>query len=227
MYFDFSSEERRDDVIRRISEALEARRVAGTAVISPLLPTHQAAFLRSSSRDRIASPSGGAFTDSPESIVTPTRTNSPLGTAGPSTDPELSNGITPAPLATVSHVLSPLARTIDRATSRRLPAGALPLLPKVINLPQGMLPRTGPMHFVCLTIGSRGDVQPYIALGQTLLREGHGVTIVTHEEYKEWVEGWGIKHRTAGGDPGALMKLSVEHKVGLSEVACLQRKLLM
>jgi sterol 3beta-glucosyltransferase len=66
---------------------------------------------------------------------------------------------------------------------------------------------------MCLTIGSRGDVQPYIALGLGLKKEGHQVTIVTHEEYKEWVEGFGIEHRTAGGDPGALMKLSVEHKM--------------
>jgi sterol 3beta-glucosyltransferase len=68
-------------------------------------------------------------------------------------------------------------------------------------------------HFVCLTIGSRGDVQPYIALGRGLQKEGHKVTIVTHEEYKAWVTGFGIDHRTAGGDPGALMKLSVENKV--------------
>jgi sterol 3beta-glucosyltransferase len=68
-------------------------------------------------------------------------------------------------------------------------------------------------HFVCLTIGSRGDVQPYIALGRGLQKEGHKVTIVTHEEYKEWVTGFGIDHRTAGGDPGELMKLSVENKV--------------
>jgi len=68
-------------------------------------------------------------------------------------------------------------------------------------------------HFVCLTIGSRGDVQPYIALGKGLQKEGHKVTIVTHEEYKEWVTGFGIDHRTAGGDPGALMKLSVENKM--------------
>ena len=68
-------------------------------------------------------------------------------------------------------------------------------------------------HFVCLTIGSRGDVQPYIALGKALQKEGHRVTIVTHEEYKKWVTGFGIDHRTAGGDPGALMKLSVENKV--------------
>jgi UDP:flavonoid glycosyltransferase YjiC (YdhE family) len=74
-------------------------------------------------------------------------------------------------------------------------------------------------HFVCLTIGSRGDVQPYIALGKALQKEGHKVTIVTHEEYKKWVTGFGIDHRTAGGDPGALMKLSVENKV-CSDLSC-------
>ena len=56
-------------------------------------------------------------------------------------------------------------------------------------------------------------MQPYIALALGLKADGHTVTIVTHAEYKEWVEGWGIRHRTAGGDPGALMKLSVENKV--------------
>ena len=86
-------------------------------------------------------------------------------------------------------------------------------LPKVINLPNSLVPMFKPRHFVCLTIGSRGDVQPYIALAKGLQRQGNTVTIVTHAEYKEWVEGWGIQHRTAGGDPGALMKLSVEHKV--------------
>jgi sterol 3beta-glucosyltransferase len=68
-------------------------------------------------------------------------------------------------------------------------------------------------EFACLTIGSRGDVQPYIALGLGLKKEGHHVVIVTHDEYKEWIEGFGLEHRQAGGDPGALMKLSVENKV--------------
>lgn len=86
-------------------------------------------------------------------------------------------------------------------------------MPKIINLPATTFPRLEPQHYVCLTIGSRGDVQPYIALGLGLKEQGHTVTIVTHAEYKEWIEGWGIRHRTAGGDPGALMKLSVEHKV--------------
>lgn len=45
-----------------------------------------------------------------------------------------------------------------------------------------------PLHFTCLTIGSRGDVQPYIALGKRLLEEGHRVRIATHKEFKEWIE---------------------------------------
>ena len=84
---------------------------------------------------------------------------------------------------------------------------------KVINIPSQFTSTCPSRHVVCLTIGSRGDVQPYIALGLGLQKEGHKVTIVTHEEYRDWIEGWGISHRTAGGDPGALMKLSVEHKV--------------
>jgi sterol 3beta-glucosyltransferase len=94
------------------------------------------------------------------------------------------------------------------------------LFPKAINVPNEVLLPMPSRHFVCLTIGSRGDVQPYIALGKGLQKEGHRVTIVTHEEYKEWVTGFGIDHRTAGGDPGALMKLSVENKVRSIFIVC-------
>lgn len=46
-----------------------------------------------------------------------------------------------------------------------------------------------PMKITCLTIGSRGDVQPYIALCKGLQAEGHITKIATHGEYKAWVEG--------------------------------------
>lgn len=39
------------------------------------------------------------------------------------------------------------------------------------------------------------------------------VTIASHPEYREWVEGFGIGYKDVGGDPGALMKLSVEHRM--------------
>jgi sterol 3beta-glucosyltransferase len=44
-----------------------------------------------------------------------------------------------------------------------------------------------PLRFTFLTIGSRGDVQPYIALAKGLMADGHKIKIATHEEYKDWV----------------------------------------
>lgn len=66
-------------------------------------------------------------------------------------------------------------------------------------------------NFVLLTIGSRGDVQPYIALGKGLLKEGHNVTIATHIEFQEWIEKHGILFREIAGDPSELMSLMVSH----------------
>lgn len=67
------------------------------------------------------------------------------------------------------------------------------------------------LRITCLTIGSRGDVQPYIALCKGLIKEGHECRIATHGEYKEWVEGSGIEHREVGGDPAELMQICVEN----------------
>lgn len=124
-----------------------------------------------------------------------------------------SRSTNPVPSRNATSILAPLSRVPSTIQKQHVPHAIKSILPKAINVPEGVLLSMPSMHFVCLTIGSRGDVQPYIALGRGLQKEGHRVTIVTHEEYKEWVTGFGIDHRTAGGDPGALMKLSVENKV--------------
>ncbi|KIJ24028.1 glycosyltransferase family 1 protein [Sphaerobolus stellatus SS14] len=67
------------------------------------------------------------------------------------------------------------------------------------------------LHFTFLTIGSRGDVQPYIALGKRLLQEGHRVRIATHGEFKEWIESHNIEYAYVGGDPAELMRICVEN----------------
>lgn len=67
------------------------------------------------------------------------------------------------------------------------------------------------LHFTALTIGSRGDVQPYIALAKGLMKEGHKVRIATHAEFKDWIEGHGIEFREVGGDPAELMRICVEN----------------
>jgi sterol 3beta-glucosyltransferase len=68
-----------------------------------------------------------------------------------------------------------------------------------------------PLHITCLTIGSRGDVQPYIALCKGLQRHGHTTRIATHLEYKPWIESHGIEFREVKGDPAELMQCCVEY----------------
>ncbi|CAM1503579.1 Fc.00g011700.m01.CDS01 [Cosmosporella sp. VM-42] len=67
------------------------------------------------------------------------------------------------------------------------------------------------MKITCLTIGSRGDVQPYIALCKGLLAEGHKPRIATHAEFQGWIESHGIEFSRVEGDPGELMRLCIEN----------------
>ncbi|KAG9252132.1 uncharacterized protein F5Z01DRAFT_626354 [Emericellopsis atlantica] len=67
------------------------------------------------------------------------------------------------------------------------------------------------MRITCLTIGSRGDVQPYIALCKGLIADGHKVKIATHQEFQPWIESHGIDFAEIAGDPGSLMRLCIEH----------------
>lgn len=67
------------------------------------------------------------------------------------------------------------------------------------------------LRITCLTIGSRGDVQPYIALCKGLLAEGHKAKIATHLEFKDWIEKHGIEFAPVEGDPSELMRLCIEN----------------
>ena len=68
-----------------------------------------------------------------------------------------------------------------------------------------------PLTITCLTIGSRGDVQPYIALCKKLLAEGHRPRIATHQEFQPWIESHGIQYAHVGGDPAELMELCIQN----------------
>ncbi|KAF2422412.1 hypothetical protein EJ08DRAFT_653109 [Tothia fuscella] len=70
---------------------------------------------------------------------------------------------------------------------------------------------TESLNITCLTIGSRGDVQPYIALCKGLIKEGHKATIATHDEFGPWVESHGIRFKPVAGDPAELMRICVEN----------------
>jgi len=70
---------------------------------------------------------------------------------------------------------------------------------------------TESLRITCLTIGSRGDVQPYIALCKGLLAEGHKPKIATHAEFEPWVRKHGIEFASVDGDPAELMRICVEN----------------
>lgn len=63
-----------------------------------------------------------------------------------------------------------------------------------------------PLNITCIAVGSRGDVQPYIALAKGLQKHGHRVKIVTHQEFKEWVESHGIIWSYLAGEPAKIME---------------------
>jgi rhamnosyltransferase subunit B len=44
------------------------------------------------------------------------------------------------------------------------------------------------LHFLLLTIGSHGDVHPFVGLGMTLRKRGHRVSLATNEHFKSLVE---------------------------------------
>lgn len=62
------------------------------------------------------------------------------------------------------------------------------------------------MKITVLTLGSRGDVQPYVALATGLLAKGHEVTICTGHTFKSFVESHGINFKCASLDFMDLLK---------------------
>jgi sterol 3beta-glucosyltransferase len=56
------------------------------------------------------------------------------------------------------------------------------------------------MKILIPTIGSRGDVQPFIALAQGLIQAGHTVTVVSHPVMKVLIESHGVPFAPIGPD---------------------------
>jgi UDP:flavonoid glycosyltransferase YjiC (YdhE family) len=54
--------------------------------------------------------------------------------------------------------------------------------------------------------GSRGDIQPYLALGVGLARRGHGVRVVTTMDHTTLAQAYGLELRTVGLDVKAALQ---------------------
>ncbi|KAH9179294.1 glycosyltransferase family 1 protein [Lactarius sanguifluus] len=194
LHVGFSTEKKRDEAINQINRFINLSRELHATVSSPVSLT--------------PAPSRTATID--EFSTGHTQTLDRISESAPLSSDDSTTILS---IRNPTSILAPLSRVPSTVQRQHFPYALKSVFPKAINLPEEILLSMPSKHFACLTIGSRGDVQPYIALGRGLQKEGHRVTIVTHEEYKEWVTGFGLEHRTAGGDPGALMKLSVENKM--------------
>ncbi|MBA4031943.1 MAG: glycosyltransferase [Planctomyces sp.] len=56
------------------------------------------------------------------------------------------------------------------------------------------------MRFLLTTLGSLGDLHPYLSIGSELLARGHEVVVATSPGYRERVEGLGIEFAPLGPD---------------------------
>jgi vancomycin aglycone glucosyltransferase len=62
------------------------------------------------------------------------------------------------------------------------------------------------VKIVLAPIGTRGDVQPLIAVGVALRARGHAVVVCAPENYGAWVGGLGLEFRRGGGDFDRLLR---------------------
>ena len=69
-----------------------------------------------------------------------------------------------------------------------------------------------PLNVVIHVVGSRGDVQPFVALGKVLKETyNHRVRLATHTTFRQFVEENGLEFFDIGGDPAELMAFMVKN----------------
>ncbi|THH04471.1 hypothetical protein EW145_g5499 [Phellinidium pouzarii] len=67
------------------------------------------------------------------------------------------------------------------------------------------------MNIVIMIVGSRGDVQPFVALGKKLLQAGHRVRLATHGTFRSFVTDHDLEFYDIGGNPEDLMSYMVKN----------------
>ncbi|UCE31521.1 MAG: glycosyltransferase family 1 protein [Burkholderiales bacterium] len=79
------------------------------------------------------------------------------------------------------------------------------------------------MKIALVTLGTRGDVQPYIALGKALKARGHEVVLGAPEDSGAWIEGHGLAYRSIGVDMRAFVQSLEARKVMAGNVLAMAR----
>jgi sterol 3beta-glucosyltransferase len=66
------------------------------------------------------------------------------------------------------------------------------------------------MRVLIVAVGSRGDVAPYVGLGERLQQAGCQVAIATHDTFSDMVGGIGLEWRKLSGDPQSLIRARMQ-----------------
>eukprot|EP01025_Chloroclados_australasicus_P017191 TRINITY_DN1874_c0_g1_i8.p2 TRINITY_DN1874_c0_g1~~TRINITY_DN1874_c0_g1_i8.p2 ORF type:complete len:687 (+),score=84.21 TRINITY_DN1874_c0_g1_i8:2329-4389(+) len=74
------------------------------------------------------------------------------------------------------------------------------------------LVQVDPLNIVIMVVGTRGDVQPFVALGRRLKEFGHRVRLATHAIYRDFVQTFGLEFYPLGGDPALLAEYVARNK---------------
>lgn len=73
-----------------------------------------------------------------------------------------------------------------------------------------------PLNIVIQVVGSRGDVQPFVALGNELQKYGHRVRLATHDVFADFVKSSNLEFFPIGGNPADLMAVSLLFPITLT-----------
>ena len=107
-----------------------------------------------------------------------------------------------------SQLLAPQIHQIADAPSEEPPP---PYIPEFLGGAPGQEPPP-PLNVVIHVVGSRGDIQPFVALGKVLKETyRHRVRLATHPTFKDFVRENGLDFFSIGGDPAELMAFMVKN----------------
>lgn len=110
----------------------------------------------------------------------------------------------------LSNLLVPALRH-QQEVARDEHAPPPPYIPPSLGGEAGV-PAPPPMNVVVQVVGSRGDVQPFVALGKVLKEVyGHRVRLATHPVFQDFIKENGLEFFSIGGDPAQLMAFMVKN----------------
>ncbi|PQE27751.1 glycosyltransferase family 1 protein [Rutstroemia sp. NJR-2017a BVV2] len=110
----------------------------------------------------------------------------------------------------LSQVFTPVLRQHVQSVQDSRPP-PLPYIPPSLGGAKGV-PPPPPLNVVIQVVGSRGDVQPFVALGKVLKDTyGHRVRLATHPNFKGFVQENDLEFFSIGGDPSQLMGFMVKN----------------